>query len=323
MDNKQVGQQEILDIGELSFQEHVEAIRTHQDRIKEAVFDFIQSIRLAFDQLGADVFEQDLAKELKLSASTLNRWKSIGSSPVIEQNIDSVPPVFSSLYEITLLEKLYVEEKGEDAGSAEVQKLINRGSISPTTETKDIRFFVDKVKRERLDKKRKLKEQLLLDHEGSAGYDHPNSYLTLADAVSVGAKFRTIAAAPTRDLLTKWADPAFLRSDLQAEFPISEVRGRSEIDSITCLLKVPNSRIDVAIKILQASGFSYRQTFFSDKPQPSNHVVVFGQRGMSKKIEDANTNDLFELAMHLGTAPYLMLFETCNHKEWVVIREPL
>ena len=323
MDHKQVGRQEILDVGVLSFQEHVEAIRGHQSRIKEAVFDFVQSIRLAFDQLGTDVFEQDLAKELKISASTLNRWKSIGSSTVIEQNINSVPPVFSSLYEITLLEKLYVEEKGEDAGRAEVQKLINRGSISPTTETKDIRFFVDKVKRERLDKKRQLKEQLLLDHEGSVGYSHPNRYLTLADAVSVGAKFRTIAAAPTKDLLTKWADPAFLKSDLQAEFPISEVRGRSEIDSVACLLKVPNSRIDVAIKILQASGFSYRQTFFSVKTQLSNYVVVFGQRGMSRKIEDVNSNDLFELGMHLGTAPYLMLFEKCNHKEWVVIEEPL
>ena len=73
MDHKQVGRQEILDVGVLSFQEHVEAIRGHQSRIKEAVFDFVQSIRLAFAQLGTDVFEQDLAKELKISASTLNR----------------------------------------------------------------------------------------------------------------------------------------------------------------------------------------------------------------------------------------------------------
>lgn len=317
------GKLEILDQGTLSFQEHVDIIRMHQGRIKEAVFEFIQSIRNAFEQLGADVFEQDLARELKLSASTLNRWKSIGSSPLIETNINYVPPVFSSLYEITLLEKLYIEEKGEAAGRAEVQKLINRGSISPTTETKDIRFFVDKVKRERLEKKRHLKEQLLFEHQGAAGYEHPDSYPSLADAVAVGAKFRTIVAVPPHELLTKWADPAFLKSDLQQEFPISEVRGRSELSAITCLLKVPNSRIDVAIKVLQASGFSYRRTFFDRKTIGSKEVVVFGQRGMASGISEIDTIDLVELGMHFGTAPYLMLFESCNRKEWIAIKEPL
>ena len=317
------GTQEILDLNTLSFQEHVDVIRSHQARIKEAVFDFVQSIRNAFDQLGPDVFEQDLAKELKLSASTLNRWKSIGSSRLIESNIDSVPPVFSSLYEIALLEKLYIEEKGEETGRAEVQKLINRGSISPTTETKDIRFFVDKLKRERLEKKRLLKEQLLLDHAGAAGYDHPNNYTSLADAVAVGAKFRTIVASPTRDLLTKWADPGYLKSDLQLEFPISELRGKSEIDTITCLLKVPNSRIDVAIKILQAGGFSYRFTFFDRKMRESTEVVVYGQRGASSTASDIETLDLVELGMHLGTGPYLMLFDSCSGKDWNSIREPM
>lgn len=323
MNRTNTGKQEILDRNTLSFQEHVDLIRKQQGRIREAVFEFIQSIRVAFDQLGQDVFEQELAKELKLSASTLNRWKSIGSSILIENNINSIPPVFSSLYEITLLEKLFVEEKGEDAGRAEVQKLINRGSISPTTETKDIRFFVDKLKRERLEKKRQLKEQLLLDHAGAAGYEHPNSYGSLRDAIAVGAKFRTIVAAPTHDLLTKWADPAYLRSDLQAAFPLSEVRGRSEAAAITCLLRVPNSRIDVAIKILQANGFSYRRTFFDRNADGSRDVVVFGQRGASSAVTETSSVDLVELAVHLGTAPCLMLFDSCTRKDWTAIKDPM
>ena len=44
------------------------------------------AISNAFDQLGGDVFDRELAKELGMSASTLNRWKSIGSSRVIAEN---------------------------------------------------------------------------------------------------------------------------------------------------------------------------------------------------------------------------------------------
>jgi hypothetical protein len=318
-----VGKQEVLDRNVLSLGEHVEIIRRHQDRIREALFDFVAAIRNAFDQLGPEVFELDLAKELKLSASTLNRWKSIGASPLIEKNVDSVPPVFSSLYEITLLEKLYVEEKGEVAGRAEVQKLINRGSISPTTEAKDIRFLVDNLKRERLDKKRKLKEQLLFDHEGSTGYEHSNTFGSLADAVNAGAKFRTIAMSLPKDLMTKWSDAGYLRSDIQQEFPISELRGRSEATSITCLLKVPNGRIDVAIKVLQAAGFSYRRTFFDRGDAAAAEVIVFGQRGTSSVNSDMESTDLVVQAKQLGTAPYLMLFGSCDEPDWTSIREPI
>jgi hypothetical protein len=319
----QQGKQELLDRNTLSLQEHVDLIRQHQSRIKDALFDFVISIRNAFDQLGPDVFDRDLARELKISASTLNRWKSIGVSKVIEQNKDAVPAVFSSLYEITLLERLYVEEKGDVAGRAEVQKLINRGSITPATETKDIRFFVDRVKRDRLEKKRKLKEQLLLQHNGAVGYDHPKDYSKLADAVRLGARFRTIAATLPKDLLTKWADVGFLKSDLQIDFPISETRGRSEIETVTCLLKVPNSRIDTAIKVLQASGFSYRRTFFDRKTSGNADVVVFGQRGSSSSIPEIDSVDIIELASQLGAAPYLLLFGSHNRKDWVSIPEPI
>ena len=55
------------------------------------------------------------------------------------------------------------------------------------------------------------------------------------------------------ELLTRWGDPAFLKSDIQAEFPVSELRGKSEAEFISCLIQVPNVRIDVGIKLLNAS----------------------------------------------------------------------
>jgi len=315
--------QEIISPNHLTLNEHVEIIRAKQHVIKEAFFDFVASINAAFNQLGQDIFENDLARELGMSASTLNRWKSIGSSKIIEQNRDAIPPVFSALYEITLLEKMYIKEKGEELGLPEVQKLINRGSIKPTTETKDIRFFVEQLRRELLEKKRQLKESILLEHSGSVGYNGNSEYSSLSDAVADGMKVRTIVVTPPSHILSKWSDPGFLKSQIHEEFPISELRGKSESESISCFLKVSNSRIDVAIKILAASGFSYRRTFFQVTSSSKDDVVVFGQRGIKRSIDDVSITDVVEIAKQVGSAPYLFLFGRCDADAWTSIVDPI
>ncbi len=315
--------QQVLAPNMLSLQEHVALIQGHQQRIKEAIFDFVAAVSNAFDQLGEDVFQRDLAKELGMSASTLNRWKSIGSSKVIAENVDTVPPVFSSLYEITLLEKMYVEENGEAKGRKEVQKLINRGSITPTTDTKDIRFFVDRLKKDRLDRKRQTKEQMLLEHGNAVGYGSDQRYSSLAKAVEEGLKVRTIAMAPPNDLLSRWGDPAFLKSAIPDEFPVSELRGKSESEFITCLIRVPNVRIDVGIKLLNACGFNYRRTFFHLSKSTKGEVVLLGQRGMGGSVGDIEETDLADIAERIGSGPYMMLFEPCDRDGWMSIKDPV
>jgi len=314
---------EVLSPNILSLQEHVLVIQKHQSRIKEAFFDYITAIKAAFEQLGEDVFEVDLARELRMSASTLNRWKSIGSSEIIAENVDSVPPVFSSLYEITLLEKLYINEKGPAKGKAEVQKLFNRGSINPSTETKDIRHYVEKLKRERLAKKRQQKEELLLQNIDAVGYDTTRNYNKLSEAVSDGVKVRTIVITPPKDILTKWADPGYLGSDIHNEFPVSEIRGKSEADTITCLLTVPNARIDVGIKILQASGFNYRRTFFQSPKNGKDEVHLVGQRGHSKIPNTIEGVDAIKIAQLIGKPPYAILFGYFAAQDWVSIQDPI
>lgn len=315
--------QEVLRPNVLSLSEHVDIIKGHQQRIKDAIFDFVSSVSIAFDQLGPDIFERDLAKELGMSASTLNRWKSIGSSQIISENSDSIPPVFSSLYEISQLEKLYVKEKGDTQGRQEVQKLINRGSISQTTETKDIRFFRKNLKREVLDEKKRLKEETLLNHSGQIGYTTEKVFSHLEDCIDSGLKVRTIVLSPPNSFLTRWGDPGVLRSDINAEFPLAELRGKSESQSITCLLNVPNQRIDVAIKILNATGFNYRRTFFHLLEFEKGNVVVYGQRGSGGKVYDDEPKTLIELAEQIGHKPFISLFDWCDREDWISIPEPI
>jgi hypothetical protein len=325
---------EILHPNELSLQEHVSNIIEKQNKIKESVWDYILSIKNAHEQLGSDVFESELSKQLGMTSSTLNRWKSIGSSQIVSENKDNLPPVFSSLYEITLLEKQYKDFHGNSVGLKKVQTLINRRSINSSTETKDITHFVDEIKRKKLDKKRLEKEQFLLQKSGKVGYQRKEQYTSLREMIEKGGKVRTIVCVPPSDLLTKWSDPGFSNSDLHEEFPISETRGRSESKSINIFVVVPNHRIDVGLKILKSGGFSYRQTFYQQHQNVGfsgnkvDLVVIYGQRGMggsSKLVQSSSSTvkGVIEISEQMGEKPYLLLFSTHESDDWLSIKEPI
>ena len=325
---------ELIPKGHLTLQEHVKVITEKQLRVKEAVWDYIQSIRVAFDQLGSDVFDSELAKELGMTSSTLNRWKSISLSEVVVENRDQLPPVFSSLYQVTLLEKQYKDFYGPSRGVKKIQSLINRRSINPNTETKDITFFVDQVKRERLDQKRLEKEQYLLDQQGSVGYEVGEKYSSIQEMVEQGVKVRTIVVSPPQDLLTKWSDMGFSSSDIDEEFPVSELRGRSEVQSINYFVVVPNSRVDVGLKILRSGGFSFRQIFYPNHEgygfsgERSQPVVVYGQRGMGGSVRNVSSTDtslegVCQIAEQIGEGPFLVLFGENEREGWLSVTDPI
>lgn len=325
---------ELVPKGQLSLEEHVQVITEKQRRIKEAIWDYIQSIRIAFEQLGSDVFDSELAKELGMTSSTLNRWKSISLSEVVVENQDLLPPVFSSLYQVTLLEKQYKDFYGPNRGVKKIQSLINRRSIHPNTDTKDITFFVDQVKRERLDKKRLEKEQFLLDQRGSVGYEVGDRYSSIHEMVDQGVKVRTIVLIPPQDLLTKWSDMGLSTSDIDEEFPVSELRGRSEVKPISYFVVVPNSRVDVGLKILRSGGFSFRQIFYpthegygfsGDRSQP---VVIYGQRGMGGSLKNVSSTDtsiegVCQIAEQIGEGPFLVLFGENEKDGWLSVTDPI
>lgn len=325
---------EVLSSNELSLDEHVENIISKQNQIRVSVWEYIESINFAFNQLGQDVFDGELSKKLGMTASTLNRWKSIGSSKTIHENKHSLPPVFSSLYQITLLEKQYKDFYGETQGLKKVQNLINRRSIHTNTETKDITHYVDEIKRVKLDKKRSEKEQFLIEKSGKVGYEVEDNYSSLNEMVEKGVKVKTIVCCPPSDLLTKWSDPSLTHSDLNNEFPISEIRGRSELQPINIFIVVTNNRIDVGLKILKSSGFSFRQVFYPKHTnsgffgKKSDLIVVYGQRGAGGsgeliKSESLTLNGVIEISEKIGHKPYLLLFDKHDGTDWLSVENPI
>lgn len=325
---------EILVASSMSVDEHVQIINDCRNHVRTATFEFIHAVKKAYDELGQDVFQNELARKIGMSNSTLSRWLSIGSSEIIQRNSDSVPPVFSSLFEITLLEKEYLKVY-EGKGLKKLQTLFNRKSIATDSEQKDIKQLVDNVRAEKRAIKGAIRESLIISHQGGTGYEHSdNSPSNLADLITTGALFKTIIIIPPSDQLTKWNDPGLFANDLYEQFPIADLRGMTTGGAINCFISVKTSRIDVAIKVLTANGFSYRDIFVPQQPRTGfdrikeQNVVVYGQRG-SERLPDfkptlaTDTQSIIDLAEQLGKEPNLLLFANVNSEKWVCLPQPI
>lgn len=318
----------------LSVDQHVDRIINSKGKLRESFFDYVNAINLAFEQLGQEIFDGVLAKRLGMAPSTLNRWKAIGNSNIITVNRDRLPTVFSSLYELTRLESVYSDFYGQREGPKKVQTLITRKLINQDSETRDIKLFIDEIKNNNLDTRRGEKENYIFELEGSEGYRNDFREQKLFGLVEVGIKVRTIVCVPPNDVLTRWSDSGVLSKDLNEEFPISELRGRSEKDPITILIILPNRHIDVGIKILRASGFSYRETFYPPyegdgyNSTKNVNVVMYGQRGTSKSNQRSlsggfGVDGYIDLAEMLGSEPRILLFERTMREGWNCLPDPI
>ena len=326
---------QIIPAGTKTLDEHVSVIIECKERVKLAIFDYVDAIQSAHKDLEHNVFQSDLSKRLNMSPSTLSRWLKISQSTLIASNKDSVPPVFSSLYELTILESIYHQEYGDVDGTKKLQTLFNRNSITERSEHSDIKHFLQDIKSRRLMTKKGKKQTRIISLRGGSGYDTPSNPTTLSELIDTNSLFRTIVIIPPSELLSKWGDDGMFYDDVYNDFPISDLRGMSLDTPINCFVIVKSSRIDVAIKLLISSGFSYRNVYLPNQPLPfhsknnDDEVIVFGQRGRSKSpsnIQISSTSPLLssiELGEQLGSGPNILLFESVEREGWTCLTDPI
>ena len=128
---------ELFRVSDLTIDDHIERIQRCLQRTSESIFETVISIKECKEQLGDDVFQNEVSERLGMSPSTLNRWLSIGNSEFIMNNKDNVPSTFSGLYSISRLEKKYTTFYPKDSDSR-LQKLIDEESIQLSSQNNDI-----------------------------------------------------------------------------------------------------------------------------------------------------------------------------------------
>ena len=315
---------------------HVNRINDCRNNIKTATFEFMNAIKLAHDELGDNCFQAELSQRIGMSPSTLSRWLQISKSKLIQSNTDSVPPVFSSLYEICLLESKYYEKYGSDDGLDKLQALINRKSISAKSEQNDIKKLLTNIKDLVILTKKISKQERVIELRNTDYIDMNETQTSINELIESKSLFKSFVVFPPSDLLTKWGDDGVFYEEIHKSFPIANLRAMSSIESVNCLVCVPSKRLDVAIKILISCGFNYRDIFISNSDKRSKGysrtnddlVIVHGQRGMGSNSIDIKTkstdlDSVLQIAETIGNGPSLLLFNKTQREGWTCLSNPL
>jgi hypothetical protein len=319
---------EIIAHGELTLDEHVERIQDCLQRTRESIFETVIAISECKEQLGDSVFQVNVAEQLGMNASTLNRWLSIGNSTFIMSNQENLPSTFSSLYNLTQVEKKYEEFYSNSADK--LQELIEGNKVGLLSQQNDIQEIQKQIDKKIKAKKNKAREANLLSL-GDNTLQSVSRKTTLDEVLSNREVFRTIVVTLDSEQISKWGDDAVFEEDIAEEFPLHDVRSPSTTESVVCLIKVPIKKIDVGIKVLNAFAFNYRDCFVpqdaaSGKLQNMSLelVVVRGTRGanqqvMSENILSAKTDDILDFCESNFSEPMLLVFDDTERADWVII----
>lgn len=318
----------ILSETELTIDEHVQRIRRCLDKTRKSIFETVESIRKCKEEVGEEVFQTEIAARLGMSPSTLNRWIAIGNSQFVMENQDKVPTTFTGLYLLTRLEKKYTEYYPKQ-GISKLTQLLTNGKIHENTQQNEVKEILDKISYQIKSQKKKEREKKIIGLIGGNIAIETNK-TSLEVLISNKALFRCFFVNLDGELIRRWGDPGYFETDIQTEFPLHELRTPSISETVTCLIRVTMKKIDVAIKVLSAFGFNYRDTFVpSSKSEEmvlldKHHVVVRGERGVEKRLNgvhlgSTNTNHILNFCESQFEGPYLVVFDNVDRSNWSCI----
>jgi hypothetical protein len=191
-------------LSEKSVDEHAILIRRSFENVGIAIFQTLQAIRDANEDLGQHMFQKEMAAKVGMKPSTLKRWLQIATSPLItNQSSKSLPSSFRALYQTARLEKSYIREYQD--GPDRVLKLLESGKISASSTEKDIQVLQNVLQKRITKKKKRIREKKILSLSDAELPEQSNCY-SLDQAQKKKLRFRGFLIKPTTALLRKWKD---------------------------------------------------------------------------------------------------------------------
>jgi hypothetical protein len=293
--------------------------------MRESLWQFIDALKDAHDQLPPDMFQNELGARLGMKKSVLSKWIAISNSTYILSKRNQLPPRFSSLYVLTLIEKKYLYQYGDQCSKI-LDRLIENDQITPNTQCSELEEILQEItQRIRKDDQAKRQEAILSLSGGNLSSNQQGN--SLEDYIQGNHRFRSFVVIPPQSLMKKWSDGGYFASDIADEFPLHELRAPSMAETLSCLIRVKMKDIETGIKLINAWGFSYRDVVVP--PTSSDHcailndvdVLVRGERGQSKRLMNNvclsfEVNDILEFVEQNCGGPNLLVFHPTDRKDW-------
>ena len=310
----------------LTLDEHIEKILEAKNRLKLSVLEMALTINDAISQLDGDKnkIQEQISERIGVTQGTLSKWISIGSNESLVRFKDNLPGSFSTLYQLTVLDKQYQTYYGKDKGVDRFVDVLEK-KITPDIE----KTYVDDVLKHHRDtiKKIKTKEtQGKIENAFGKPKALKGNVFKLEELIESKKYFSTMIIIPTPEQLSRWRNLE-LDDYIYEEYPLAEIRKTSHSGTLQCIFKTSMKDIETALKCLYAFGFVYRDTLIPEqkhsgfKTIEDNVVFVRGVRGFSKKsditISSDSIDDILEYGEEIGTTPFLLVGETTDRKDWI------
>lgn len=326
-----VSNTEVIPSGKLTFEEHVDRIRQALENLKYSIFEVADAIHLAYEQLDGDVFQIELSEHLRMSQGTLSRWVSIGRSDFILNNRPDMPSTFTGLYQITRLEKMYLDGYGEDRAYQKLSKLISKRHITNTAEISHIQHLIKQLEDLQKSNRKQHKETTILNLSGSV-IPSNDRHVSLDKLIQNNQTFRTFFVSPNPDVIKKYKDDSIFDTDINSDFPLSEIRTPTLTDSVMCFIKLPMKDIETGLKMLSGWGFTYRDmlvpSYFKNGLTllRNENVLIRGERGYSSfktisgqtEVVNQDDEEILIYLMSVSSSPYISVFLDTHNENWTV-----
>jgi hypothetical protein len=125
-------------------------------------------------------------------------------------------------------------------------------------------------------------------------------------------------------------DDAVFVSQIAEEYPIADLRAPSQAETVQGFVYCPSKMMVAALKLLSASGFTFRDIFVPYQPNTgfvsfsSNMIIVRGERGrpVSFSSRGATREDfqgVLDIADTLGETPRLIVFADTVVEGWTCV----
>ena len=304
---------DLLQAGDLSYDEHLEKIRDIHTEFRRNLFALSYAVKDAVDQLGEESLAS-LAHDLAMGKSTLYQFNAIANSRFLYDYQHLLPDVFTSLHHIVILENQLSKQIGSrEKAYDQLATFVEQGRFHPSMSINDVRelrsevenIYAETIKESRALNFRKAVSKTTLVTGSESG--------SLDWFLSEKKVFKTLLITPTEQMLRKYSQIGYTEEDIANEYPIAEINDQTRDGSILGALLMPNRYLPVGMMMLSAWGFSYSDIH----ARPNKHQLLIGFRGTKRTIEVGTESSIAEQLQNIGKAPFVTVWgDPSDLKDW-------
>lgn len=314
-----------------SINQHVRQIEFALAHARVALFELIKAIKNARDDLGEDIFLNELADRLSISSSMLTKYLKVADCEPIIKKQKSLPPTLNTLYSLAQTHNALIKSDGTDKADKAFYRILDK--VDSSFEANDVLPYLKEAKEKLTKTNKQSREKKILSLSASDVSTNAisSNVSTIRKLQSTNQKFRTIFIDPPKSVIDWASKSGVFSSDIDEKYQIADFRAPSIKVTVAGFVYCPADQLDGGLKILSAAGFEFRDIIVPSSGRTgfqrlkNEKILIRGERGASDQfsLKNAIETDLYgalTIAEQNGSEPRLYVFATETYDGWTCVK---